>query len=147
MTQVLVDTSVIVKWFHHEGEGELAGARAIRDAHIAGLLDAYILDLALYELGNVLSRSLRWPARDVADQLDDVLEIFGTPLSLSRDDLRNAALLASTHSLTFCDAAWASSAEGLAIPLVSADLQLLASHLAESPAGFAERLRLPLPPR
>ena len=147
MTQVLVDTSVIVKWFHHEGEGELAESRAIRDAHSAGLLDAYILDLALYELGNVLSRSLQWPAQDVADQLDDVLEIFGTPLSLSRDDLRNAASLAAVHDLTFYDAAWASSAEGLSIVLVSADQQLLAARLAESPTEIAERLRLPLPPR
>jgi len=30
----------------------------LRDAHIAQVIDAYILDLALYEVGNVLVRAL-----------------------------------------------------------------------------------------
>ncbi len=29
MTHVLVDTSVLIKWFHEEGEPELVEARAI----------------------------------------------------------------------------------------------------------------------
>ncbi len=66
MTGLLVDTSVLIKWFHSDGESELAEARAIRDAHVRGVVDAYVLDLALYEVGNVLTRALdgrrsRWP--------------------------------------------------------------------------------------
>jgi hypothetical protein len=33
MIHLLVDTSVIIKWFHSEGEAELAEARALRTAH------------------------------------------------------------------------------------------------------------------
>ena len=66
MTAVLVDTSVVIKWFHATGESELGAARALRDAHVTNQLDAHILDLALYEIGNVLVRSLGWPADDVA---------------------------------------------------------------------------------
>jgi predicted nucleic acid-binding protein len=54
-TGKLVDTSVLIKWFH--SEGELPHARALRSAHVAGELDAHILDLATYELGNVLVRA------------------------------------------------------------------------------------------
>lgn len=39
------------KWFHGAGETELEAARALRDAHVTGRVDAHILDLALYEVG------------------------------------------------------------------------------------------------
>ncbi len=36
---------------------------------------ACVLDLAVYELGNVLTRSLRWTADRVVDQVEDLLAI------------------------------------------------------------------------
>jgi predicted nucleic acid-binding protein len=142
LSTVLVDTSVLMKWFHSAGESELVAARALRDAHVANQIDAHILDLALYEVGNVLVRSLRWPAGEVADQIDDLLAIFGTPLLSSPAWLRDAAELAADHQLTFYDAAWAAAARGLGVPLVSADRQLLAAGLAESATAAAQRLGL-----
>ena len=53
---------MLIKWFHSAGERDLAEARLLRDAHLAGRVDTHILDLAVYEVGNVLSRALRWPA-------------------------------------------------------------------------------------
>ena len=81
MTTLLVDTSVLVKWFHSEGESELAEARAIRDATGRGEVEVRVIDLAIYELGNVLLRVLRWNGPDVADQLDDLMIICGVPPS------------------------------------------------------------------
>ena len=142
MTTLLVDTSVLIKWFHGSGEAELAEARAIRDAHQRGDLEARIIDLAMYEVGNVLLTRLRWTASDIAGQLDDLVSICGTPLVATPAWLRDAATLGETHQLTFYDAAWAASARGLGIPLVSADAKLIAAGLAESPAVTARRLRL-----
>ena len=65
--RLLIDTSVLIKWFHEAGESELAAARAIRNAHVRGEIDAHVLDLAIYEVGNVLARALKWTAHDVAD--------------------------------------------------------------------------------
>ncbi len=144
MTALLADTSVLIKWFHETGESELAQARAIRDAHVRGDLDVHILDLAVYEVGNVLVRALRWAAGDVADQLDDMLAITGAPLGMTANWLRHAAVLADTHTLSFYDACWAAAAAGLGVALVSADRQLVAAGLAESPADFAARLSLEL---
>lgn len=144
MTRLLIDTSVLIKWFHEAGEGELAAARAIRDAHVRGDLDAHILDLAVYELGNVLVRALRWPAAEVADQLDDMLAITGPPMVMTQGWLRDAAVLAEGNALSFYDASWAATAAALGIPLVSADSRLLASGLAESPSDIAARLKLAL---
>ncbi|MGH7722124.1 MAG: type II toxin-antitoxin system VapC family toxin [Candidatus Dormibacteria bacterium] len=143
MTALLVDTSVLIKWFHSKGETQVAEARAIRDAHQRGDLDALVIDLAVYEMGNVLLRALHWSAAEVADQLDDLVAICGTPLVMAPEWRRDAALIGTTHQLTFYDAAWASSARAMGIPLVSADAQQLKAGLAESPAAVVERLRLP----
>lgn len=144
MTRLLVDTSVLIKWFHDAGEGELAEARAIRDAHIRGDLDAHMLDLAIYEVGNVLARALKWTAVDVGDQLDDLLAIVGSPIVMAQSWLRDAAVLAETHALSFYDASWAATAAGLGVSLVSADRRLLAAGLAETPSAASSRLKLAL---
>lgn len=142
MTHVLIDTSVLIKWFHTEGEAELAPARALRRAHVSGEIDAHILDLALYEVGNVLMRALQWDASDVACQLDDLLAIVGTPVAMSPAWLRDAARIAQTHVLSFYDASWAAAAAGLDVALVSADRKLVSAGLAESATDVTNRLKL-----
>ena len=142
MTRLLLDTSVLIKWFHSSGETELTEARTLRAAHVSGDVDAHVLDLALYEVGNVLVRALEWPAVAVADQLDDLLTICGPPLILTGAWLRDAASIATEYRLSFYDAAWAAAARGLAIPLVSSDHRLIAAVLAESPTAVVRRLQL-----
>jgi predicted nucleic acid-binding protein len=142
VTRLLVDTSVLIKWFHAEGETELLEARAIRDAHVHGQLAAHVLDLALYEVGNVLVRALSWRPDVVADQLEDVLAIVGPPLAMASDWLRDAAHLAHRERLSFYDASWAAAAQALRIPLVSADTKLVATGLASSLAEITTRLGL-----
>jgi predicted nucleic acid-binding protein len=144
VTHVLVDTSVLIKWFHSEGEGELPEARALRSAHVAGELDAHVLDLAIYEVGNVLVRALRWDAAAVADQLDDLRAVVGSPVVMTATWLRRAAALAEDHALSFYDASWAATASELGMPLVSADQRLLDAGLAESPTQIVSRLKLVL---
>jgi len=140
---LLIDTSVLIKWLHSDGEAEIPEARSIRAAHLAGDLQARIIDLALYELGNVLLGALRWPSDEVADQLDDIVAICGAPLMMTAGWFRQAAGLAGDHGLSFYDASWAAAAIALKIPLVSVDRRLLTAGLAESPKDFSGRLRLP----
>lgn len=142
MTDLLIDTSILIKWFHSEGEDELEPARALRGAHLSGKLDAHILDLGMYEVGDVLARALHWKAAEIADQLDDLLTILGPPLAMTADWLRHAALLAHNHGLSFYDASWAATADKLDIALISADRKLLSAGLAESPTDAAIRLKL-----
>lgn len=142
MTRLLVDTSVLIKWFHAEGESEVPAARAILLAHARGDLVAHVTDLAFYEVGHVLVRALRWDAQSVSDQLDDLREIVGAPLAPSAEVLRDAASLAATHDLSFYDASWAAAANHFGIALVSADRRLQDASLAESPSRTVDRLRL-----
>lgn len=73
----LVDTSVLVTWFHERDEPELEASRAILDAHRAGTVQARVIDLALYELGDVLLRALRQPPLVVQDSLALLLRLCG----------------------------------------------------------------------
>jgi predicted nucleic acid-binding protein len=142
---LLIDSSVLIKWFHSENETEVEQARALRSAQRNGKVRARILNLAVYEVGNVLAKFLKWQPKTVADQLDVLRTTCGTPLMLEAQWARDAALLAAEHGLTFYDAAWAAAARAVEVPLVSADRQLLAAGLAESATGIVERLRL-VPP-
>ena len=139
---LVVDTSVIVKWFHAENEAEVGESRAILAAHRDEILTAHILDLNIYEFGNVLLRALHWSADDTADQIDDLLVICGPPLAPAPQWRRDAATLAHQHKLTFYDALFVAAARALGAPLVSTDGQLLAADLAETPAAFTSRVGL-----
>ncbi|MGH3979433.1 MAG: type II toxin-antitoxin system VapC family toxin [Pseudonocardiaceae bacterium] len=138
----VVDTSVVVKWFHTEDEAEVAESRAILAAHRDEILTAHVLDLGVYELGNVLIRALHWSADDTADQIDDLMVICGPPLAPPPQWRRDAAALAHKHRLTFYDALFAAAAGALGASLVSMDRQLLAADLAETPVTFASHVGL-----
>ena len=144
MIAALIDASIVVKWYHDEGEEEVAEARAVLRAVGVGLIEARILDLTIYEYGNVLLRRIRRPATEAMTRVEDLLRLCGAPLTLAVEWRRDTAELAERHGLTYYDAAYAAVARGLGITLISADRQLVAAGLAESATDFVHRLRLPL---
>lgn len=136
MTDVFVDTSVIVTWFHSAGEPDVEAGRAVLAAHEQGVVHAQVLDLAIYELGNVLARSLRWPPERITDQIEDLLVIVGAPVSLDARARADAAALTSRHRLTFYDASWAAVARRHGAALISSDRELLTAGLALTASAF-----------
>jgi predicted nucleic acid-binding protein len=134
---LLVDTSVVLKWFHDEGESEVGAARTVLADHRAGRRRVLLLDLVAYELGNVLLRPLRFPAAVVADQLDLLHRLCGPFVHPAPSWHTAAAALGEEHRLTFYDASWAGAARALDVPLVSADRALLAAGLAVSATEVA----------
>ncbi len=139
---MLIDTSVLVKWFQETGEGEMRAARALRDAHLAGHLPCRILDLGFYKFGDVLLRGLRRSADDVAQGVAALRALIGAEISFDDAWADLAASFGEAHNLTYYDACWAPAAHHLAMPLVSAGRQLLNAGLAESPTDAATRLGL-----
>ena len=141
VTDVVCDASIVLKWFHDAGEAEVPEARSLLAGHRDGRITVWILDLTLYEMGNVLLRSLRWPAADVAAQLDDLRTIC-TPLTPSDHELRFAAGLAEAHELTFYDAAYAAVAQARGMAFATADAALLERGTGERAGEVAKRLGL-----
>lgn len=58
----VLDTSVVVKWFLHEGEAHRSEASALRDAIGDGRVGLAVPALLLYEVANVLRYKPDWDA-------------------------------------------------------------------------------------
>lgn len=117
---VLCDASVVLKWFHLEGEREVGESRTLLDLQRSHQVSLSILDLTVYEVGNVLVRFMRvqpGQARSVLDALDLICPRL-TPTS---SELANALSLAELHSLTLYDAAYASVAPSRRARLATLD--------------------------
>jgi len=127
---LFADTSVVLKWVHEDGESDVAAARRLLDAHRSGTARVLLLDLAVYEFGNVLLRALRQPAQVVVDQLELLRRLCGPFVHPAPTWSADAARLGEQRGLTFYDASWAAAARALDCPLVSADRELLAADLA-----------------
>jgi predicted nucleic acid-binding protein len=137
---VVSDANVALKWFHAEGEEEVAEARALLDAHKERTLALSVLDLTAYEVGNAL---MRGRAGAGADQVATVLEALAEVCPALRptpEELRRATQLVAEHDLTLYDAAYAAVAEGREATLATLDKALLKAGLGTRPSELAPRL-------
>jgi predicted nucleic acid-binding protein len=137
---VVSDANVALKWFHAEGEEEVAEARALLDAHKERTLALSVLDLTAYEVGNAL---MRGRAGAGADQVATVLEALAEVCPALRptpEELRRATQLVDQHDLTLYDAAYAAVAEGRKATLATLDKELLKAGLGTRPSELAARL-------
>jgi predicted nucleic acid-binding protein len=122
----IVDASVALKWFlpvGREPDGELARTAI-------GRLALRSTALAVYEVGNILTRHSGWTAERIGTALGLLLEICGEPIDLLAEDFQPTAQLALAHGLTFYDASYAAIARRTGRRLLSADKDLLTPKLA-----------------
>ncbi len=138
---VVSDASVALKWFHAEGEEEVAESRSLLDAHKERTVALAVLDLTAYEVGNGL---LRGRARAKASQVATVLsalEAICPALRPREEEMALAAALAERFELTLYDAAYAAVASKRGAVLVTLDTALLDAGLGQRPSQLAERLK------
>lgn len=132
---VVSDASVVLKWFHAEGEEEVEPARALLEHYGRQTIGLQILDLTPYEVGNAL---LRGRARVTADRVAVVLEALADicpRIATTTSHMRDAAALAGLHDLTLYDAAYAAVARASGAELVTLDRALLGSGLGRKPSA------------
>lgn len=132
---VVSDASVVLKWFHAEGEEEVEPARALLEQYGGQTIGLQILDLTPYEVGNAL---LRGRARVAADRVAVVLEALADicpRIAPTTSQMREAAALAELHDLTLYDAVYAAVARASGAVLVTLDQALLKSGLGHRPSA------------
>ena len=137
---IVSDASVVLKWFHAEGEEEVEEARALLDHYGRQTIGLQILDLTPYEVGNAL---LRGRAKVAADRVAVVLEALAEicpQVSPTTGELRAAAALAERHDLTLYDAAYAAVARERKAELATLDRALLDNHLGRRPSALLGEL-------
>ena len=128
--RLVVDSSVVVKWFLSEGESGVDEALALLDRHRRGDVVLAAPDLLLYEVSSAMDRRGVSPAR----QLDVASALFKMNLELERlSELhRDAVSLSVEHGVSVYDAAFAALARRIGGRLVSADQKLVASGACDA---------------
>lgn len=123
MNEAVLDASVVVKWFHAEGERHLDAARHLRAEFEAGELRVLAPQLLWLELLNVAARSWRWPQSQL-EQLAATLEQLG--FEVREPELLSVARW-TADGLTAYDAAYVAVAEQAGVQLVTDNEQIVAS--------------------
>ncbi len=121
--KIVVDTSVLIKWFKTRDEEFLKEAKQLLEEIERGRVEVHVPALLLYEVGNILLLKTRvgLAALDEAlerlERLPFVVAPPATPL------LKRAVRLGREFNLTFYDASFLALAVELRCPCVSADRQ------------------------
>jgi len=136
---VLADANVVLKWFHEEGEEDVASAQALLDAHRARAVLVAMLDLTPYEVGNALIRGRAGLSGERVAVILASLRDICVAISPDAEDLGLAARLADQHALTLYDAAYAAVAQRRGAALATLDGRLLATGLGARPSDLAGR--------
>jgi len=123
LTELVLDASVLVKWFRRQGEGDLDAALAIRTAFQEGALLLFAPPLLNLELINLAGRRWRWN-EDRLRGLASALSLLN--LQLVEPELDRVATWTG-RGLTAYDAAYVAVAEAGGLHLITADLTILAT--------------------
>jgi predicted nucleic acid-binding protein len=121
LTEVVLDASVVLKWFAAEQRGSVE-ARQLRSEYEAGRLFVAVPALLFLELLNVAGRRWRWDEDallELAEALDDLAFDVGEP------GLHSVASWVA-RGLTAYDAAYVALAEERGLALVTDDETMVA---------------------
>ena len=121
MIELVLDASVLVKWFRKQGEQHLEEALAIRSAFEEGRLLLLAPPLVQLELLNLAGRRWNW-AEDRLRALARLLKQL--EIRLVEPELERVAVW-TARGLTAYDAAYVAVAEAAGSPLVTSDELIL----------------------
>lgn len=122
MRDVVLDASVVLKWFREEGERHVEPARALRAAFAAGELLVFAPWLLLLEIVTVAGRGWGWEETALTE-LAGSLDALG--FELVEPDLSRVAAWTG-RGLTAYDSAYVAVAESAGVELVTDDERVLA---------------------
>jgi predicted nucleic acid-binding protein len=136
LNEVVLDASVVLKWFRVEGEGRREQALALRRSFEAGELTVFAPPLLWLEVVNIAARRWAWSPKKLGD-LAAQLPALG--FEMLEPDLSSVARWAAA-GLTAYDAAYVAVAEEAGVQLITDDAGILdvAPELATSLVGIGE---------
>ncbi len=121
MNEVVLDASVVLKWFHVEGEEHLEEAKALRARFEDGALRILAPPLLWLEIINVAARSWGWKSKEL-DKLARTLPDLG--FELVEPGLESICGWCA-KGLTAYDACYVSVADETGSTLITDDSQIL----------------------
>ena len=119
---ILLDASVVLKWFLPEEE--LETALALLDAHIAQEELIAVPELLYYEVSNILAVKAPLPDEAIFEALDYLFDLELEVFSLGREEYLEAVRLARAYHLSVYDASYVALAQSLGVSFITADERL-----------------------
>ncbi len=126
---VVVDASVVAKWFVHEADEEKA--LKIRAAQVDGRVNLIAPDLLLYEVSNVLRFRPDITEKECSENIEAVFSFGIELISPSSESLSRGIALARRLDLSVYDACYLAIAERLGAALVTADAKIAHNSLEQ----------------
>jgi len=127
VTEAVLDASVILKWFHVEGEGEgkVAASRALRTRFETGELTVFAPRLLHLEILNIAARRWHWQRPGLVELVRALSDL---PFELREPELATVAEW-TARGLTAYDASYVAVAESQSTHLITDDhLVLTIAH-------------------
>jgi predicted nucleic acid-binding protein len=122
---VVLDTSVVLKWFYGKGEEDRNKALDFMRRHLRNELQIHAPDLLLYEVTNVLVHKPgigREVAQMSLDALKDIKLAIHWP---GEEGMKISAGIAIDFGISVYDASYVALARTLEAPLITADKKLV----------------------
>lgn len=125
MNQVVLDTSIVIKWFRKEiDEPHAEKAKAILDDYFSGETNIIVPELLFYEFGNAMKFKQTIPEKVRKGYLED---LFSMGFDIVPLDMELACLsfeLSMKFDLTFYDACFVALSQQLDCDFITADEKL-----------------------
>ena len=118
---MILDTSVIAKWFIEEED--TPKALKIRKEYVRGEIDVEIPDLLIYELANVL-RYKHFSDEEIKDAISSIMDMDFLIIAPSQSLIHKAAQISLNEDVTIYDAVYIALSDHFSTPVVTADKKL-----------------------
>jgi predicted nucleic acid-binding protein len=123
MNEIVIDASVIVKWFIEEIDSDKA--RFLRDEFISGKIELTVPSLFYFEVLNALKYSQLFEPSEL-DNAGESLENYGFKIITIKDDFRKHMIkVAVDHEMSIYDAAYLGLSIGLNKIYCTADEKII----------------------
>ena len=120
--EVVLDASVVVKWFSKEEGSDLA--LKLRDEHLAGRMTLISPDLLIYEVSNALRHNPGFDADDVKGAVRDLFDLELDLVPPNEEIFSKAAMRAFELGISIYDACYLALAELMGLEFITGDERL-----------------------
>lgn len=126
---MVIDASVVLKWFMEEGGSDKANA--LKNKHLSGASTITLPDIALYEIGNALRYKNEFSNKEIRKCFDDLEELNLDIIAPYPEIAEIVIETARQNDITFYDASYVALAKELGLQFITADEKLYqrAKHL------------------
>lgn len=131
MEEVVIDASVVTKWFIMEEDREKA--LRIRDDYIDGKLILSAPSLMPFEVVNAVRYSRKDMDAERLSQISESLSLYGIKLHNLKEEYAKATIRAALdNGITIYDASYVALAEHLKTIMYTADVELVGNLIKKS---------------